>query len=182
MLNIIVREIHSAYFSFEMSALIFLVLTISPFLVSSSSLYGKDDVGNCINNQVWEDNTHSTFWDVKHQEKLIKKYLIDIDKGGAPWFRRYPLCGHWGLGFWTYRPGRGCCNFFSLFFSFLFLFSTFLQVAFAIGEFCLKHRCDFVISTGDNFYHDGVESPIDEKFDTRWKDMYSHPSIAELNW
>ena len=74
-------------------------------------------------------------------------------------------------------------------FSILLQFSHFLkgvllllQVAAAIGEFCLKNRCDFVISTGDNFYHDGVESPIDEKFDTRWKDMYSHPSIAELNW
>ena len=41
---------------------------------------------------------------------------------------------------------------------------------------------DFVISSGDNFYHDGVESPVDEKFDTRWKDMYSHPSIAQLPW
>ena len=59
---------------------------------------------------------------------------------------------------------------------------TFLQVAFAIGEFCHLNRCDFVISTGDNFYHDGVESPVDENFDIRWKDMYSHPSIAQLNW
>ena len=166
-----------------MSALIFLVLTISPFLVSSSSLYGPYDVGNCINNQVQEDNPHFTVRDVKHQKNSTKSASL-ILIGGAVWWRRYPLCGHRGLGFRTYRPGRGCCTFFysSSIFSFFKRCFTFSQVAAAIGEFCLLNRCDFVISTGDNFYHDGVESPIDEKFDTRWKDMYSHPSIAELNW
>ena len=73
----------------------------------------------------------------------------------------------------------------STFFTFLILFNVYIllcQVAAAMGEFCLLNRCDFVISTGDNMYHDGVDSPFDEKFDTRWKDMYSHPSIAQLPW
>jgi len=119
----------SAYFSFEMSALSFLLLIISPFLVSSSSLYGP---GNCINNQV----------ELPDAEDI-----------------HFVAIGDWGSGHTDQE-----------------------EVAASIGEFCLLNRCDFVISTGDNFYHDGVESPIDEKFDTRWKDMYSHPSIAELNW
>ena len=63
-----------------------------------------------------------------------------------------------------------------------FCFCLFLQVAAAMGEFCLLNRCDFVVSTGDNMYNDGVDSPFDEKFDSRWKDMYSHPSIAQLTW
>ena len=51
-----------------------------------------------------------------------------------------------------------------------------------MGEFCLLNRCDFVVSTGDNFYNDGVASPTDKKFDSRWKTMYSHISIVELPW
>ena len=73
----------------------------------------------------------------------------------------------------------------ALFLHFLILFNVYIllcQVAAAMGEFCLLNRCDFVISTGDNMYHDGVDSPFDEKFESRWKDMYSHPSIAQLPW
>merc|ERR1719365_177653 len=115
-----------------MTALIFLVLAISPFLTSSTSLYGTGNVGNCINNQV----------ELPDEEEI-----------------HFVAIGDWGSGHTDQE-----------------------EVAFAIGEFCHLNRCDFVISTGDNFYHDGVESPVDENFDIRWKDMYSHPSIAQLNW
>merc|ERR1711971_1352390 len=91
----------SAYFSFEMSALSFLLLIISPFLVSSSSLYGP---GNCINNQV----------ELPDAEDI-----------------HFVAIGDWGSG---------------------------------------------------HTDQEEVTASIDEKFDTRWKDMYSHPSIAELNW
>ena len=85
--------------------------------------------------------------------------------------------GDWGSGASDQEEVSPTFLHFPPFFSLLFL-----QVAAAMGEFCLLNRCDFVISTGDNMYHDGVDSPFDEKFDTRWKDMYSHPSIAQLTW
>ena len=56
------------------------------------------------------------------------------------------------------------------------------EVAEAIGEFCSRNRCDFIISTGDNMYTTGVDSPFDEKFDEKWKDVYTHSSIAHLPW
>ena len=56
------------------------------------------------------------------------------------------------------------------------------EVAAAIGDFCFWNRCDFIVSTGDNMYTTGVDSPFDEKFDEKWKDVYTHPSIAHLPW
>jgi len=117
-----------------MTALSFLLFTLSPYLASSSSLYTAkhQNVGNCINNQV----------ELTDGEDI-----------------HFVAIGDWGSGKTSQE-----------------------EVAAAIGEFCLLNRCDFIISTGDNFYHDGVASPVDPNFDTRWKDMYSHPSIADLDW
>jgi len=56
------------------------------------------------------------------------------------------------------------------------------EVATALGEFCFHNRCDFIVSTGDNIYNDGVESPFDEQLDEKWKNVYNHPSIADLPW
>ena len=56
------------------------------------------------------------------------------------------------------------------------------QVAEAMGNFCLWNRCDFIISVGDNMYTTGVDGPFDEKFAEKWKNVYTHPSIARLNW
>ena len=52
----------------------------------------------------------------------------------------------------------------------------------AIGEWCEENRCDFILSTGDNFYSTGVHSADDERFQETWADVYNHPSIAELTW
>jgi hypothetical protein len=51
-----------------------------------------------------------------------------------------------------------------------------------MGQWCLVHGCDFIISTGDNFYNEGVKSADDSRFKTTWRDAYSHPSIANLTW
>ena len=56
------------------------------------------------------------------------------------------------------------------------------EVATALGEFCFHNRCDFIVSTGDNMYNDGVDSPFDDLFNERWRDMYTYPSIAHLPW
>ena len=53
------------------------------------------------------------------------------------------------------------------------------QVADAMGNFCLWNRCDFIISVGDNMYTTGVDGPFDEKFAEKWKNVYTHPSIAQ---
>ena len=45
-----------------------------------------------------------------------------------------------------------------------------------------KHKCDFIISTGDNFYSSGVSSTKDKKFISRWLEMYDHPSLKDLHW
>ena len=55
-------------------------------------------------------------------------------------------------------------------------------VADAMGKWCALHRCDFIITTGDNFYHGGITSPDDPRFNTTWKDVYTHPSIIDLVW
>ena len=56
------------------------------------------------------------------------------------------------------------------------------QIAKAMGKWCSSHRCDFIISTGDNFYPCGVDSVDHEFFNSKWRDVYTHPKIADLKW
>ena len=56
------------------------------------------------------------------------------------------------------------------------------EVADGMGKFCEDSKCDFIISTGDNFYSRGVDSVYDDQFDESWRDVYNHPSIAHLPW
>jgi len=58
------------------------------------------------------------------------------------------------------------------------------EVAKAMGEWCSKDsiKCDFIISTGDNIYDDGVTSVSDPHFDDTWRDVYTYPGIADLPW
>ena len=53
-----------------------------------------------------------------------------------------------------------------------------------MGLWCSQseHNCDFIMSTGDNIYSMGVDSVWDEHFDDTWKDIYTHPGIANLPW
>ena len=41
---------------------------------------------------------------------------------------------------------------------------------------------DWVLSVGDNFYPSGIDSVTDRQIDRKWRDMYSAPSLADLNW
>ena len=53
----------------------------------------------------------------------------------------------------------------------------------AIGEFCDHiNRCDFILSTGDNFYSTGVTSADSERFQSTWSDVYTHPALESLTW
>ena len=56
------------------------------------------------------------------------------------------------------------------------------QVAGAMGKWCAAHTCDFIISTGDNFYPCGVKSVDDDYFNSRWRDVYNQSKIAGLTW
>ena len=59
------------------------------------------------------------------------------------------------------------------------------EVAESMGKFCQGwsgNKCDFIISTGDNFYNEGVYDVYDDQFDKKWRDVYTHPSIAHLPW
>ena len=55
-------------------------------------------------------------------------------------------------------------------------------VANSMGEWCLFHQCDFIISLGDNFYDNGVTSKWDPRFDSSWRNIYNQSSIANLRW
>ena len=58
------------------------------------------------------------------------------------------------------------------------------EVAKAMGEWCSKNsiKCDFIISTGDNIYSDGVTSVSDHHFDDTWRAVYTYQGIADLPW
>jgi len=56
------------------------------------------------------------------------------------------------------------------------------RVAVAMSNWCGAHPCDFIFSTGDNFYNDGVVSADDPRFDTSWRNVYDKPHIANLQW
>ena len=55
-----------------------------------------------------------------------------------------------------------------------------IQIAKAMAKWCADHTCDFIISTGDNFYPCGVNSVDHDHFKTRWSDMYWN--LHGLTW
>jgi hypothetical protein len=46
------------------------------------------------------------------------------------------------------------------------------KVADAMLNFCHAHHCDYGVMLGDNIYEDGVVSPDDPQFKTKFEDMY----------
>lgn len=48
-----------------------------------------------------------------------------------------------------------------------------------VAEVMELHNPDFVISTGDNFYPDGIKDATDDKISTLWSDIYN---VAERTW
>ena len=185
-----------------MTALSFLILfTLSPYLASSSSLYTAkhQNVGNCINNQV-------RYIPVCEIPKIVKLMILNKVELADGEDIHFVAIGDWGSGK-TSQEEVVFSSFRRIFLHFSSCISTFFcrlllpsesfaswidvtlssqqvthRIALYFSNVWVVWLVDFVISSGDNFYHDGVESPVDEKFDTRWKDMYSHPSIAQLPW
>lgn len=51
-----------------------------------------------------------------------------------------------------------------------------------MDEWAAIHQPDFIVSTGDNIYPDGVFSEDDVRFDDSWKDVYTGENIADLVW
>ncbi len=51
-----------------------------------------------------------------------------------------------------------------------------------MDEWAAIHNPDFIISTGDNIYPDGVTSEDDVRFDDAWRDVYTGDNIVDLVW
>lgn len=55
-------------------------------------------------------------------------------------------------------------------------------VAKNMGVWCSNNPCDFIVTTGDNFYPNGTSSFDDPHFKGSFEDVYSHPSLLNLTW
>jgi len=55
-------------------------------------------------------------------------------------------------------------------------------VAQTISDWCGTHDTQFILSTGDNFYPDGVTSATDPRFETSWRSIYNLPNIDSKQW
>jgi len=56
------------------------------------------------------------------------------------------------------------------------------RVADAMAEWAAVNNPDWILSVGDQFYPKGLRSTTDRQIDIRWRQMYSHDSLAHLNW
>jgi len=56
------------------------------------------------------------------------------------------------------------------------------DVSVAMSEWCGVRKCDFIVSSADNFYNDGVTSVNDPRFNTSWRWVYDKPNIDSLTW
>jgi len=56
------------------------------------------------------------------------------------------------------------------------------KVAVVMSDWCGSRGCDFIVSTGDNFYEDGVTSVDDPRFNTSWRWVYDKPNIDTQQW
>lgn len=55
------------------------------------------------------------------------------------------------------------------------------RVAASLAAFAAKEKPQFILSTGDNIYPDGVQSESDPQFATKWKNVYSASSL-QIPW
>lgn len=58
------------------------------------------------------------------------------------------------------------------------------DVAVEMSTAAKKMRPSFIVSTGDNFYEQGIPSPDDDQVKRSWRDVYvnPHPSMHDLQW
>ncbi|EFC43546.1 predicted protein [Naegleria gruberi] len=54
------------------------------------------------------------------------------------------------------------------------------HVAEQMGYYCQNFGCDFAISTGDNFYQEGVKSVDDPLFKESFENVYKHESLQKI--
>jgi len=52
----------------------------------------------------------------------------------------------------------------------------------SLAKFCSENRCDFILSTGNNFYPSGTTSTTDPQFKTSFLDIYDQISLRNLTW
>lgn len=55
-------------------------------------------------------------------------------------------------------------------------------VAQGMERIASSEKAQFIISTGDNFYPDGIESANDKQLTTKWKNIYSFGALTDLSW
>eukprot|EP01080_Neovahlkampfia_damariscottae_P005640 gene5640-9456_t len=55
-------------------------------------------------------------------------------------------------------------------------------VAKEMSQWCLKNKCDFILTTGDNFYDNGVKSIYDEQWKSTFLDVYNQSSLERIKW
>jgi acid phosphatase len=55
------------------------------------------------------------------------------------------------------------------------------KVASAMAEVAGRSRCDFIVSTGDNFYPRGVTNAFDPQWKEKFEDVYSAPAL-QVPW
>jgi len=56
------------------------------------------------------------------------------------------------------------------------------ELSVIMSEWCGMRKCEFIVSSGDNFYMDGVTSVDDPRFNTSWRWVYDKPNIDSLTW
>eukprot|EP01080_Neovahlkampfia_damariscottae_P010230 gene10230-2650_t len=53
-------------------------------------------------------------------------------------------------------------------------------VADRIGSWCKTHTCEFIVTTGDNFYPNGTKTVFDEHWQKSFEQVYNHETIAHI--
>eukprot|EP01012_Entosiphon_sulcatum_P023117 TRINITY_DN28101_c0_g1_i1.p2 TRINITY_DN28101_c0_g1~~TRINITY_DN28101_c0_g1_i1.p2 ORF type:complete len:331 (+),score=47.56 TRINITY_DN28101_c0_g1_i1:40-1032(+) len=56
------------------------------------------------------------------------------------------------------------------------------RVAAAMAHFARLHSVDFVVSAGDNFYPDGVDSSTKDRFRTHFEEVFAAPELQHIPW
>lgn len=56
-----------------------------------------------------------------------------------------------------------------------------MRIASAMKTLAAKHKPDFVLSLGDNFYPDGIDSPTDPQLKTSFENIYNE-SLSGIPW
>ena len=56
------------------------------------------------------------------------------------------------------------------------------RVAAAMATWAAENNPAFIITTGDNIYPRGINSPDDPQMDRKWRNVYNNESLVSLDW